>query len=429
MRAAAAKIVTLASTAVAALRVPDWRSLRARQVIRGAWVAPLQCHSLIYAMNISQFIKHHMEQILLEWEAFATTFGAAADRMSSLELRDHARQILEFVASDIVRQQTAAQSEAKSHGTRDCAKSQESASKVHGRLRYASGFTLLQLIAEYRALRASVLKLWQQTDDAADNADDIVRFNEAIDQSLADAAVAYSDKLNEMRDMFLAILGHDLRSPLAATDAAGLLLTSPGMFDERVQQVGMRIKRSAATMSGMVNDLLSLAHTQLGDGIPVTRAQCDLLPMAQWAIEDASAAHPQARFVLHTRGTLTGNFDGARLQQLLTNLANNAAQYGARAQAITIELIGEAARVLLTVRNHGPAIAAALLPTLFDSLVQLPVKDGDDRPRSSLGLGLFIAKQIAMAHGGDISVVSDAASGTLFTVALPRHPGDQAQST
>ena len=372
-------------------------------------------------MNISRFISGNMEQILVEWEAFAATFGAVADKMSSRELRDHAREILLFVAEDIKTAESKEQTHDKSHG-QGAPILHDSASSIHGRLRYASGFTLLQLIAEYRALRASVLKLWQEKCAGADVdlTPGMMRFNEAIDQSLAEAAVAYSDKVNETRDIFLAILGHDLRSPLAATATAGALLAQSGAFDERVQQVGERVKRSAATMNSMVNDLLGLARTQSGDGIPIERAECDLLEICRWALDDANAAHPRARFELKASGDVSGSFDAARLQQLMTNLAVNSAQYGTPGEPVQIGLAGERERVVLTVRNQGPVIPEDAKPTLFCSLVQLPEQQGNERPRSSLGLGLFIAKQIAEAHGGDIHVVSDSVSGTVFTVDVPR---------
>jgi hypothetical protein len=164
-------------------------------------------------MKISEFIIRNMEQILNEWDKFAKSLGAVTETMSSNDLRDHARQILEFVATDIETAATVEQADAKSQGIGTDTATGDSASSTHGKLRYASGFSLLQVIAEYRALRASVLKLWQQ-DSAAitvDSARDVMRFNEAIDQSLTNAAVAYSKKVNETRDMFLAILGHDLR--------------------------------------------------------------------------------------------------------------------------------------------------------------------------------------------------------------------------
>ncbi|MFZ6711874.1 sensor histidine kinase [Undibacterium sp. TC9W] len=373
-------------------------------------------------MNIAKFINQNMELILVEWDAFAATFGTVADKMSTQELRDHAKQILQFVAEDIQTAETPEQKEAKSQDLSSPPANDESASSIHGRLRYASGFTLRQLIAEYRALRASVLKLWQQScsDVWVENAQDMMRFNEAIDQSLAEAAIAYSDKVNETRDIFLAILGHDLRSPLAVTALAGTYLSRAGAFDNQIQQIGFRVKRSAATMNAMVNDLLILARTQLGDGIPIERLECDLNDIGRWAIEDSTAVHPKSLFELNTKGELKGAFDQQRLQQVLINLINNAAQYGAPDRPIIVDIVGEKDRILLQVCNEGPTIPEELLPTLFSSLVQLPEQDGNDRPRSSLGLGLFIAKEIVVAHGGDINVRSDQDAGTVFSVYLPR---------
>jgi signal transduction histidine kinase len=372
-------------------------------------------------MKISKFITQNMEEILVEWEAFAATFGAAAAKMSTEELRDHAKQILQFVAQDVQIEETAHEIEAKSHGLGASLGSDLTASSIHGRMRFASGFTLSQLIAEYRALRASVLKLWQRdcADVSPNSAQDTMRFNEAVDQSLAEAAVAYSDKLNEARETFIAILGHDLRGPLAATLTAGTYLSRPGAFSDQVLQIGVRLKRSAATMNGMVNDLLALARTQLGDGISIERHDCDLLEMCHWAIEDANAAYPRAHFELNATGELIGKFDSPRLQQLLTNLASNAAQHGTPGTPITVEIAGGDDRVRLTVRNQGAIIPAELLPTLFTSLVQLPQQKNSGARRDSLGLGLFIAKQIAVAHGGDIDAASDS-TGTTFKVEVPR---------
>lgn len=374
-------------------------------------------------MNISDFIQNRTESILMEWEVFAKTFGAVTSNMSSVDLRNHARQILDFVAKDIATAESAEQATSKSRGgvtpRLEC---DDSASAIHGRMRYASGFTLLQLIAEYRALRASVLRLWRKEGDIdpADRLDDMTRFNEAIDQSLSEAAVAYTAKLNETRDMFLAILGHDLRSPLAAAMTAGTYLAQPGRHDEEVRQVGLRVKRSAVTMSGMVDDLLALARTQLGDGIAVERRQCDLVEMSRWAIGDANAGHPLAIFQLEAPRELIGNFDQLRLQQLVTNLANNAAQYGTPGKPIIIVVGCEERHAFIKVRNEGATIPMKALPNLFSPLVQLPEQPGNERPRSSLGLGLFIAKQIAIAHGGSIDVTSDEVAGTEFTVRLPQ---------
>lgn len=365
-----------------------------------------------------------MDDILSEWESFASTFGAVADKMSSAELRDHARQILEYIAADIPLHESVHETDQKSKGNSQRADDPASASAIHGRLRHASGFSLRQLIAEYRALRASVLQLWRaQLPDHPDSQrspmHDMMRFNEAIDQSLAEAAVAYSDKADRARDTFLAVLGHDLRSPLAATAMAGALLTRPEFGDEQVHQIGVRVKRSAASMSAMVNDLLELARTQLGDGIPIVRVACDLREVCQWSLDDASAAHPRTEFVLEASGLLTGQFDGARLQQVFTNLLNNAAQYGTHGTPVVLRASGDATSVRVAVINQGVPIPPASLDTVFTSFVQLPQKGDTSRPRTSLGLGLYIACEICNAHGGSLTVQSDAA-GTEFAASIPR---------
>lgn len=372
-------------------------------------------------MDISAFITNNMDAILVEWEAFASTFGAVADKMSSKELRDHARQILEYIALDIRLHESAEETEQKSKGLSEREADAESASSIHGRLRHASGFSLLQLIAEYRALRASVLQLWgaQSCEASHVTTKDMMRFNESIDQSLAEAAVAYSDKANQTRDTFLAVLGHDLRSPLAATAMAGTLLARDGVGDSQTRQIGMRVKRSAATMNCMVNDLLELARTQLGDGIPIERHHGDLLEVCQWAVDDASGAHPQSQFVLESAGDLTGSFDHPRLQQVFTNLLNNAAQYGARNVPVVINATGHVDRICIAVTNLGPAIPHESLATLFSSFVQLSPHADDMRPRTSLGLGLYIAREICSAHDGTLTVHSDD-SGTVFSACIPR---------
>ena len=118
--------------------VSEWRCRLSWTRIQESCCDPSSTPVLLPPMNISEFITRHMEQILVEWEAFATTFGAAADKMSGGELRDHAKQILEIVVSDIRREETTEQTEAKSHGQDTVSASDDSASMIHGRLRCAA---------------------------------------------------------------------------------------------------------------------------------------------------------------------------------------------------------------------------------------------------------------------------------------------------
>ena len=374
-------------------------------------------------MRMSQFITVNMEKILAEWEAFAKTQLPAATGMSNLALRDHAKQMLQTIALDIETAQSSKQQYEKSKGLDLAVTDEATAAATHGTLRENSGFSLPQLLAEFRALRATVLRLWlpqiQHFTEAAST--DMLRFNEAIDQSLAESAVTYSDRNARTRDTFLAILGHDLRTPLAAMTMAGDLLTTPEVEIERMRKIGALIKTSAATMTSMVHDLLEYSRTQLGERMPIVRRQVDLQDVCRAALHDVSAAHPECSFELDMSGNLVGSFDSVRLQQVLTNLLSNAAQYRGKEHPVMLFAVGERDKVIIHVQNHGPVIPSESLQAIFDPLVQLAVEDKPDgRPRTSLGLGLFIAREITVAHGGTISAESNEGMGTVFTVRLPR---------
>lgn len=377
-------------------------------------------------MKLSRFISHHLEDILIEWEAFARTLQPSSGNMSAEELRDHGKQILEHISREIDSEQSPKQQEKKSRGLAPDADNTDTPAGIHGTVRQESGFTMLQLIAEYRAMRACVLKLWMPEikEITEASSQDMLRFNEAIDQALAESAVTFSEHAARTRDTFLAILGHDLRSPLATMTMAGAYLTRPEVSAEGSTQVGTRVKQSAATMTAMVNDLLEYARKQLGGKMPITCQLADMKQICQAAVDDASAAHPDCKFEMLTSGELLDDFDSARLQQVFSNLLSNAAQYRGKDRLVTISAQGNHDAVTVKVINRGPVIKPEALKAIFAPLVQLP-NDGnqDGRPSTSLGLGLYISREITEAHGGTINVESGEASGTIFTVRLPRGGG------
>ncbi|KAF3998918.1 sensor histidine kinase [Glaciimonas immobilis] len=374
-------------------------------------------------MKLSGFINSHTEQIIKEWESVARTLGAPANQLSTTALRDHVKIILQEIALDIVTVQSVKQQNDKIEGAAGMVADDGSAAATHGVLRQLSGFSLAQLTAEYRALRAIVLRLWlpkigRVTEETTY---DMVRFNEAIDHALAESVTTFSDQETRTRDTFLAILGHDLRSPLATMAMAGDSLSRLGQPKDSVRQIGARVVRSAATMNAMVNDLLEYARTQLGGKMPMMRAAVSIEEICKSALEDAGAAHPDCVFKLATSGNLVDCFDRDRLQQVFSNLLNNAAQYRTVAQPVTVFAEGGSDAIVVTVMNLGPVIPPKSLAAIFTPLVQLTVEgQTHSRPSTSLGLGLFIARQITEAHGGTITVESNETSGTVFTVILPR---------
>jgi signal transduction histidine kinase len=372
-------------------------------------------------LRLSGFILQHMDAILAEWDAFARTLGPAAQEMSALALRDHAKPILLAIAEDMAQPETPREQLEKSQGRQSMEVG--SAAGKHGTLRHVSGFSLLQLTAEYRALRASVLRLWlpkvQEFSEAV--VSDMVRFNETIDQALAESALTYSEQGARTRDTFLAILGHDLRSPLATVSMVGDLLGRQHAPDSQLGSIAQRLRRSSAAMTTMVNDLLEYARTQLGGAIPIQCVSQDMAPACAAAVQAAEAAHPECRFVAQCDGELTCNFDYDRLQQVFSNLLNNAAQYSPPGEAVALDAWGEGEAVVVQVRNRGSVIPGHALETIFNPLVQLAADPLDHgRPSTSIGLGLFIAREITQAHGGTIEVDSSADEGTVFTVRIPR---------
>lgn len=380
-------------------------------------------------MKLYRFINEYLEAILTEWVAFAHTLDPASDHMSTLALRDHAKGILQAIALDIETSQNQHQQYQKSRGQAPEPGGKESAASNHGALRQAGDFSLLQLSSEFRALRATVLRLWlrQVREMSDDTAYEMIRFNEAIDQALAESIITYSARAEHMRELFLAILGHDLRAPLFTMALAGELLTRPELTRAEIHENGVRIRRSARLMKSMVADLLGYTSSRLGAGMPIVLKETDLKPICEAALEDAGATHPDSVFELDTAGDLVGAFDSVRLHQLLANLLVNAAQYGAKDSPVTMEVRGEPDVVVVKVTNYGPAIPEDSLQAIFKPLVQLPAEgDEDTHPRTSLGLGLFIAREIAVAHGGELAVTSDEVEGTTFTVRLPRTGGQLA---
>lgn len=371
-------------------------------------------------MRLAQFITAHMSEILSEWDAFARTIQTSTE-LSANALRDHAKPILEAIALDMGTIETPREQLDKSRGLDPVDKA--SAASTHGTLRHVSGFTLIQLTAEYRALRATVLRLWLPKLSGFDAgvASDMVRFNETIDQALAESVLTFSAQGERTRDTFLAILGHDLRSPLAAMSFAGEVLTRQRPSVGDLQQIGVRLRRSAASMTAMVNDLLEFARLQMGGLIPISPSPVDLLAICSDAIDDARAAHPDCEFELKTEGSLDCNADAARMQQVLSNLLNNAAQYSPPNQPVRLSARGSIDAVVVTVGNFGSVIPAVSLGSIFDPLVQLDSQPKDrGRPETSIGLGLFVAREITLAHGGSIEVASSRENGTVFTVRLPK---------
>ncbi|MGY2260338.1 ATP-binding protein [Pseudomonas sp. SDO55104_S430] len=373
-------------------------------------------------MRLSDFITANIEPILQEWENFARTVNTPYPTMDNKGLRNHALQILSTIALDLDTPQTDQQQLAKSQGNAPV-NPHETAAQTHAILRLIDGYSLDQVVSEYRALRSSVLRLWLAKAFVGEphQLQDMMRFNEAIDQALGESITAYGNAVETTRKRVLAVLGHDLRSPLGAIMMSADLLQRPKKPDPERQanlttQIGVSVRRA----NQIVDDLIDLARFNLGSELPLTRQNTDLTPVCQIAIDEVRAGYPQRQIHFNAQAAVKGEFDPLRMGQVFTNLISNAVQHGDRQQPVEASLEVDGGNVCFTVKSYGEPIGDREMPFLFDPQARYSTYSQDDQKKSSgLGLGLFITAEIVNGHGGSIEVQSTLEEGTIFRVTLP----------
>jgi signal transduction histidine kinase len=222
------------------------------------------------------------------------------------------------------------------------------------------------------------------------------------------------------KEMFMAILGHDLRTPIGAISMASQFMLETGELADASLVMTQRIVSSAERMNRMVRDLLDFTRSRLGSGVPIARAAMDLGEAASRAVDEVCVAYPGTHLKLNISGDLTGSWDGERMSQVITNLLSNAVHHGSPHTLTSVTVRGERNEVVLQVHNLGPAIPAAEIPLLFSPFKRLRPGTTPSVGSSSLGLGLYIVDRIVTAHGGAIQVSSTHDGGTFFTVRIPR---------
>jgi len=381
-------------------------------------------------MRLSEFIMANREPILAEWEAFARTLGPASKGMNIRALRDHANEMLTTIAKDLATPQDTQEQSDKSKGNAP-ALAHTTAAQRHGTERAESGFTVEQMMSEYRALRATVIRLWtkDQQQIGVTELEDLTRFNEAIDQAIAESIAKFSGDLDRSKETFLAILGHDLRSPLSTVITSAKFMLELGELAEPNLTLTSRIVSSATRMEHLIGDLLDFTRSRLGGGIPITRAPLNMNKVVHDVVDEIVAAHPGRSVNVDARGSQQGEWDGARVSQVVANLVGNALEHGSERGEVSVRVGGDEKEVTIAVHNRGDAIPPEQLASIFN-----PMKGGDgsgttatQKSRGNLGLGLYIADRIVNAHQGTIDVASSPSDGTTFTVHMPRADSERPQ--
>jgi signal transduction histidine kinase len=364
-------------------------------------------------MQLADFLEKSREPILEAAAIFARRIPALRE-MDEQTLRDHLPQLLETISEDLRAPQSRTESISRSHGEAAPLLSQSSA-QTHGLLRAQRGISIEELVAEFRALRSSILRLWGDAHPHGPNAiDDITRFNEAIDQAVAESVQFYAQERERWRQLFLGVLGHDLRGPLNAIAVTAEIMRVEAIAPPAQTAVlGRGVKR----LTSLLDSLLEYSRASLGGSMALHATQADFAVACEEELELLRAAHPGANIAYTADGDTKGIFDSSRVREALGNLVSNAVKHGEPTGPIGVRVEGHGASVRVSVENVGD-IPPEDFEHLFEPLHQRKTPSAVAE-RSHLGLGLFIVRQIARAHGGEIT--GNCSNGHVrFTIELPR---------
>lgn len=239
----------------------------------------------------------------------------------------------------------------------------------------------------------------------------------ALQQAKAELAAAYksAERRAAFAEQMVAIASHDLKNPLTAIRMATQLLERSERRDRERRLLGS-ISSSSERAQRMIADLLDFASVQIGQGIVINRRPVELQKLVEQSVSELQVAFGHACILHLARRTAQVHVDPDRLQQMIGNLVANSVAYGDLAQPITVICDWAGGVATISVHNHGPCIPDSLIPDLFEPMTR--ASDRSDTVRS-VGLGLFIVREITEAHGGDITVTSNAIEGTSFTIRLP----------
>jgi len=402
-------------------------------------------------MNLSEFITKHREEILQEFEDFARSHADSGLRMDVVALRDDADGILDAIALDLRQPQSRAQQERKGKGDAPSSPADPVTSAgSHGAGRAARNFSLDETVAEFRALRASVLRLWRGADDTeADEAklDDINRFHEAIDQALAESIERYSLELarlrheraaeadrvakhvSQARSDFLRTVSHEMRTPLNAISGYRSLLLKGnyGPTTQAQKHVLGRMNLAEEDLLGFIEGILEFQRA--GEKTPDHE-------MEEVAVQDAIegmrptvepvAMEKEVVFDIDLGGIGARNarirVDRTKLRQVLEILILNALAVSPRGGRVWLDCVETPDEVCLRVHDNGPGIPSHELEGIFEAFAKFA--PGLAREPGDVGLALAISQKLIEGMGGRLTAESEVGKGSVFTIGLPNPSTD-----
>ncbi len=231
-----------------------------------------------------------------------------------------------------------------------------------------------------------------------------------------EAALRTRDEEASLREQFIAVLGHDVRNPLAAINAASRVI-GRNTDDAQIGEMIASIQGSTARIARLIDDVMDFARARLGGGLRIEEhIDYDVKPILEQTVREISLAHPEAEIITEYDFCDPIRCDSGRIAQLISNLLANAVVHGEKGAPVTVSAQDRGGSFYLWVTNLGEPIPASVRKMLFEPFARSAARD----TQQGLGLGLFIAREIARAHGGDLTMRSDA-DGTVFTFRMPRN--------
>lgn len=377
-------------------------------------------------MRLSTHLRTNATDILAAWDAFAATLVQDGSMLDQTTLRDHAGEILTAIADELDRppagdnQDLPPDAEAGEGPSEDL----EAAAGTHADTRMVSGFAIDAMITEYGAFRTSVVRLWLAAGGGRDqprDMEDLVRFHEAMDQAIAESVAHYTEQTRTSTELFIGILGHDIRNPLGTISLSAQYLVRSGKLAASAAET---IINSVVRINSVIEHVVDFTRVQSEGMMPIKPVPGDLANQFAKVLAETRVRYPRSPLHLQSDGDFTGLWDEGRMGQLLSNLLGNALTHGAPDEPVTVRLWENGDGVAFSVHNMGPPIPLREQQLIFKPLVRgMALGQGERRETSGLGLGLFICQEIVRAHGGSLDVVSTTAEGTRFTVQLPRGLG------
>jgi signal transduction histidine kinase len=358
--------------------------------------------------TVSDLLRSQQKRIAERWEQEVRADLPALAKMTRPVLYDHLAEFLDGLAAWI-------------DGDSELAETAfAKLAEGHALQRLGYGVGLETLTREYSKLRAVLMRVLLGVPPTDEAREDMLSLHEGMDRAINEAMHRYATRREEVRERFVAILGHDLRDPLSTVViSANVLAANPTLKPEH-RVVASRIVRACDRMQRMISDVLDFARGHLGSGIPANPTLNDMGEICRAAADEITGANPQREIKVDVQGDLRGAFDRDRVHQAMTNLISNAIQHSEAGIEVRVYETEDRHAVVTEVTSHGDVIPDDLLGRLFDPFAQGDIAG----PRRGLGLGLFIVQQIAIAHGGLCDVRSDK-KGTTFSIRWPRMPGHE----